>query len=73
LEAPEAPAGNEILVPVPPFTQAQVELLATSVITKVFQFVPSGDHSKVSVFAEALLAAQSTVMLVYPTVERPLE
>jgi hypothetical protein len=58
---------------VPPFIHAHVELFGTFVTTRGFQALPSGDHSNVSEFAEFLLAAQITVMDVYPTVDRLFE
>lgn len=62
--AEAAPAGNAILAPVPPLTQAQVELFGTSVIARVFQFVPLADHSKVKLRFIVFRAAHKTVILV---------
>jgi hypothetical protein len=50
-----------------------VELFATSVIPRVFQFEPSGDHSKVSVLLTDFLAAHNTVILLYPADDKLFE
>jgi hypothetical protein len=50
-----------------------VEFAATSVMAKVFQLLPSSDHWKVRILFSVFLAAQSTVIFVYPIVEKLFE